>query len=74
MKQVNRVPTSGQFVAVWEYGVNVWSSTYQWEDGKLQEYNDDDDDFRTVVGGVNRTAWGYDPNILETTKFYVGGN
>ena len=35
---VKEMPTSGQFVAVWEYGGNVWSDTFCWEDYNLLCY------------------------------------
>lgn len=38
---VKEMPTSGQFVAVWEYGGAVWSDTFCWEDNKLLCYVSD---------------------------------
>lgn len=32
---VKEMPTSGQFVAVWEYGGDVWGDTFCWEEEKL---------------------------------------
>ena len=44
MKQVDKMPTSGQFVAVWQYNGNIWSGVYinrgEWIDVYLIE-NDD---------------------------------
>lgn len=42
MKQVDKMPTSGQFVAVWEFNDRVWSCTYKWDDdGRLSQYYED---------------------------------
>ncbi len=45
MKTLDSMPTTGQFVAVYEYNNEVWSSTYKWEDGKLLTYNEKPDEF-----------------------------
>lgn len=71
MKQVNEMPTTGQFVAVWEYNGQIWSGIYDWQDDYFHEYDNHDDDWARLHG-VNRTAWGYDPLIFEKTKFFVG--
>lgn len=73
MKLVDKMPETGSFVAIWEYGKNVWCDTYNWEHGILQYYSDQEDNFVDIFGGVARTAWGHNPEIMKTTKFYVGG-
>ena len=40
MKMLDIMPLSGSFVAVWEYDGQIWSDTYQWEDGTLLKYFD----------------------------------
>jgi len=35
MKQVDEMPTSGQFVAVWIYQCEIFSVTLKWVDGLL---------------------------------------
>lgn len=38
------MPTSGQFVAMWEYNGAIWSSTMRYDDdGELKEYSIDGD-------------------------------
>jgi len=32
---VTTMPTKGQFIAVWQYGGDIWSSTICWDDGVL---------------------------------------
>lgn len=39
MKQVNEMPTEGQFVAVYKFNDNVWSGVYKYEHGELYEYD-----------------------------------
>ena len=42
MKQVSEMPTSWQFVAVWQSGDSpVWSDTLRWFGNKLKSYNSD---------------------------------
>ena len=41
MKQVSEMPTSGQFVMIWEFHGAVWSSTVKIEDGIEHIYNED---------------------------------
>lgn len=42
MKQVDEMPTSGQFVAVWETH-KVWSDTLKYIDGALFSYVDNEE-------------------------------
>ena len=62
MKQVSKIPTSGQFVAVWMYNNKIWSSVYKYESGCLNLYSpvdadydqvDDVDDFKQRLDSVN---------------------
>ena len=45
MKQVDEMPTSGQFVAVWEYNGNIWSGVYINQGEWIDVYLIEDDDF-----------------------------
>lgn len=38
---VKEMPTTGQFVAVWEFNGEIWSDRYQWDKGGLMEYDPD---------------------------------
>jgi hypothetical protein len=44
MKQVNSMPTEGQFVAVWE-NARIWSGIFLWKDGLLFEHEIQSDEF-----------------------------
>ena len=45
MKQVDEMPTSGQFVAVWQCNKKPWSEVYEWDcDGDLYTYNETADE------------------------------
>ena len=48
MKQVSEMPTSGQFVAVWEWNGAPWSAAYKWESGCLKIYSTFDDEWEKV--------------------------
>lgn len=40
MKKVNEKPSSGAFVAVWEYDSGIFSNAFRWNDeGFLEIYN-----------------------------------
>ena len=45
MKQVDEMPTSGQFVAVWENKNGVFSDTYLWFNDDLLVYDNSVSDF-----------------------------
>ena len=45
MKQVDEMPTSGQFVAVWENKNGVFSDTYLWFNDDLLVYDNSNRDF-----------------------------
>lgn len=47
---VKEMPTSGHFVAVWEYGGNVWSNTYYWEEDKLFCYTSETWELAATAG------------------------
>lgn len=42
MKQVDSMPTEGQFVVVFEYNGNIWSGVYYVEQGCLYKFFNDD--------------------------------
>ena len=44
MKQVEEMPVSGQFVAVWQYNKKPWSEVYEWIDAELYIYNETADE------------------------------
>lgn len=43
MKLVTAQPTTGQFVAVWEYDGEMWSDTYRWDNGDLFMFDAEED-------------------------------
>lgn len=43
MKQQKPIPTTGQFVATWVYGKELWGGTFKWIDGELWEFNSNTD-------------------------------
>lgn len=47
---VKEMPTSGQFVAVWEFNGEVWSDRYQWDKGGLMEYDPDSREWYILYG------------------------
>lgn len=50
MKQVNEMPTSGQFVVTWVFGELPWCQTCRWEPEELeivQGYNSLSDEWQT---------------------------
>lgn len=68
------MPTEGQFVAVYEYNGYIWSGTYRYdEDGLIEEYSLDIDDF-TPVGGSGDSAttpWGFNESVSDNVTFYT---
>jgi hypothetical protein len=44
MKQVDSMPTEGQFVIVFEYAGSVWSSILVWSEGVLYERIDESEE------------------------------
>lgn len=59
MKRLKKMPTKGQFVAVWvckDTG-KIWCNTFKWIDGLLHSYDEHYDDWdnwgrQSVVGGI----------------------
>ena len=46
MKQVSEMPTSGQFVAVWQNKAGgIWSDTFKINNGEISQYNNEFGDF-----------------------------
>lgn len=46
MKQVNTMPASGNFVAVWQHNGQVWSTSYHLDaDGYYTAYNEDENSY-----------------------------
>lgn len=45
MREVNEMPTSGQFVALWVCGEKIWGETYEWRKRKLYRYDPSTGDF-----------------------------
>lgn len=41
----SKMPTTGQFVAVWYFGGVPWSRTFEWDDKTLMYYDDEEDVF-----------------------------
>lgn len=46
MRTVKERPESGQFVAVWEYGGEIWGQTSKVINGELYTYNSKRDKFQ----------------------------
>lgn len=55
---VKEMPTTGQFVAVWEYGGNIWSNTFCWDEWKLLCYVSDEWEWCTIDAGFLRGLTG----------------
>ncbi len=67
MKQVSEMPTSGQFVMIWEFHGAVWSSTVKIEDGIEHIYNENDDEFVSAIDSglmISR-------DMRKTIKFFI---
>lgn len=46
MKQANHMPTSGNFVAVWQHNGQVWSTSYHLDaDGYYTAYNESENSY-----------------------------
>ena len=48
MKRADEMPTSGQFVAVWQYNKNPWANVFEWDDGELFIYNENAEELYIV--------------------------
>jgi hypothetical protein len=65
MKELDSIPTEGQFVAIWEFQGKPWCSTYKInKNGKTFVYRDIEDDFFDV----NFLNEGWSKN--ETVRFF----
>lgn len=72
MKQVNKMPESGQFVAVYSYNNKVWSGTYLWDDDFLiTEYMAGVDEFEPVGGSGDTRCLPWVCNMNTNPKFFV---
>ena len=60
---VNEMPTSGQFVAVWEYDGKLYGDAYKWEEDYLVEYNEDQDLWLSICSDSH----------LKAARFLVKG-
>lgn len=72
MKEVNEMPTEGQFVAVYTYNGKIWSGTYLWDDeGLAKEYCIYEDGFVRVggMGDHGSLPWVFNEGI--DAKFFV---
>ena len=67
MKEVPRVPDSGQFVVVWEYGGGIWAGVYRRTENALESYSDTEDDF--VLDGCTDYPW-EEPETCNA-KFFI---
>ena len=45
MKEVNEMPTDGQFIVLWEFDDLPWSMICKWNEDKLTEYDQVNDIF-----------------------------
>ena len=53
LKHTKEMPEEGQFVAIYIYNNLLWSDTLRWYAGKLQEYREKEDDWKTLDSLVN---------------------
>ena len=67
MKQVDEMPTEGQFVAVWENAHGVWSGTFKCECGVFYRY--DIDKFSACWNDEVISEQGFTDN--DTAKFFI---
>lgn len=45
MKQLKEMPEEGQFVAVWNFGGELWASSFKVEDDVVYEYGAGEDEW-----------------------------
>lgn len=57
MKMTTTRPTSGEFIAIWEYGGSIWSDTFRWEGEELEIYDCSQDEWDLC-----------DPECLDTNE------
>ena len=69
IKRVHNQPESGQWVEIWEFENQVWSGVYRQNDGEIERYNHDKDQFeeeKPFPGcKINNTKY----YIYEKSKF-----
>ena len=63
MKLKNKMPTEGQFIAIWHFKGEVWSRVYKWKADDLFIYDGSDE----VDSFVNVS----EPPFPETAKFII---
>lgn len=70
MKVLNKRPTTGQYVMIWEYNGRLWADTHKiTKKGKLKRYYPDGKDNFVVVDRMELDWIKQLPE--ETTKFLV---
>jgi len=67
MKQVSEMPTSGQFIMLWEFNGVVWSSTVKIEGGIEYIYNENDDEFVSVTN----SGLVIPSDMRKTIKYFI---
>lgn len=63
MKKLTKMPTDGQFVAVWEYDGKIWSDVFKFKNGRLYQQDNITDRF-TVLHNNN-------DGVISTGVFYI---
>ncbi len=48
MKQVDKIPEEGQFVAIYNANNKIWSDTFFNDGGCILQYSDETDDFEPL--------------------------
>lgn len=80
MKQVDVMPTSGQFVAMWSYGGEVWADNFRWTDeDKLERYCSIPDNligFAETASvwdevSIKQFPWGRESDPATDIKFFT---
>lgn len=62
--EVNEMPKTGQFVAVWIYDNLPWSTTYAWDGANLFQYVEEDEAFEVVPQRVFESILEYKPRFF----------
>lgn len=80
MTQVDEMPISGQFVAVWVYGGKVWSDAYRWGEEGLERYMSlpeeladklDMSELWAHMSGTEMLPWGREDDPPSAATFFV---
>ena len=66
-KRVSVMPSSGQFVMIWEHNRKVWSDTLRYQENNLQVFNDTNCDWLKI------SLYAYE-DILHKAKFFILGD